>query len=228
MGNGSLWHMTALLLALVVTAPPAPTHLKVDIEYMLTGPSGALATKPQTVSWFFELPAARANDAAMRELIHRIFFDANKVMKDREPGDPNWLAMTSFKSSPVDPKSMLTVEKISDLPWHKAWASVVWEPSCCYLVDDKGNYDTLKGGELTELFAHRMVEAKTLDEAGFIAFFDRHSPGKGKTFWDDRANRFKNLTAIRSDPTKRKPGSKPEVSWPAPAPTAAPKKKGQP
>jgi len=207
--------MGTLIAALLAAAPPAgPTHLKVEVEYMLTGPSGPLAAKPQKKTWFFEVPPSRATDAAMRELVHRIFFDANTLMKNREPGDPNWLAMTSIKSSKFDPKEMLSIEKAEDFPWHKAWSEVVWEPSCCYLVDAKGNYDTLKGGELTELLGYRLVDAKVLDEAGFVSFVDKHFPGnKGKKFFDDRANRFKNLTAIRDDPTKRKPGSKPEVSW---------------
>lgn len=91
---------------------------------------------------------------------------------------------------------------------------VVWELSCCYLVDETGNYDTLKGHELTELMAYRLLDAKKLDEAGFVAWFDSHFPGnKGRSFFDDRVNRFKNLTAIRDNPGKRKPGSKPEGSW---------------
>ena len=214
--------MTALLAVMLSAAPAAPTHLKVDLEYMLTAPGGrALAKEPQKKTWFFEVPAARATDAHMRELLHRIFFDTNGMMKAREPGDPNWLAMTSFKSSPVDPGSMLKVEKAEDLPWAKAGADVIWELSCCYLVDDKGNYDTLKAHELTELFAYRLVNAKALDEAGFVAFFDKHFPGnKGKPFFDDRANRFKNLTAIRDIPGKRKPGSKPEASWVEAAPAS--------
>ena len=205
------------LLAVLLAAAPAPTHLKVEIDYVLTGPSGPLADKPQRATWFFEVPAARASDAAMRELIHRIFFDANTVMKAREPSDPNWLAMTSFKSAKFDPKEMLSIEKADDFPWQKAWMSVVWEPSCCYLVDAKGNYDTIKGPELTELLGYRLVDAKVLDEAGFVAFFDKHFPGgKAKKFFDDRATRFKNLTELRDIPGKRKPGSKPEASWLAP------------
>lgn len=206
------------LLSAVIAAAPGPTHLEVKVEYLLTGPSGPVAKTPQTATWFFEVPPARANDAAMRELLHRIFFDSNTAMKAREPGDPNWLAMTSFKSSTFEPKKMLGIAKADDFPWHKAWAEVVWEPSCCYLVDDKGAYDTLKAGELTELLGYRLVDGKQLDEAGFVAFFDQRFPGnKGKKFWDDRANRFKSLTAIRDDPSKRKPGTKPEASWVPPA-----------
>lgn len=209
---------TLLAVLLAAAPPPGPTHLKVDIEYMLTGPKGALADHTQKKTWFFEVPAARASDAAMRELLHRIFFDANTLMKEREPGDPNWLALTSFKSAKFDPKQMLSIEKAEDFPWQKAWNDVVWEASCCYLVDGQGNYDTLKGPELTELLGYRLVDAKALDEAGFVAFFDKHFPGnKAKKFFDDRETRFKNLTSIREVPGKRKPGSKPEASWVTPA-----------
>lgn len=207
--------MIALLAVMLSAAPAAPTLLKVDLAYMLTAPGGrAVAKEPQQKTWFFEVPHARAGDAAMRELLHRIFFDTNTMMKAQEPGDPNWLALTSFKSSPVDPKSMLSIEKADDLSWAKADRDVIWEPSCCFIVDDKGSYDTLKGHELTELLAYRLVHAKALDEAGFVAYFDSRFPGKkGKPFFDDRATRFKNLTAIRDVPGKRKPGSKPEASW---------------
>lgn len=214
--------MSTLLLVLL-TAAPSTVPVKVELTYTLANPgqmkcigSGCpekLDLTPAKTTWFFVVPAKRADAASMNELVHRIFFDSNASMRAREPSDTGSMKLLTVKSEKFDEASMLSAESAEELPWRQTADHVIWEPSCCYLVDDAGHWDTLKWGELTELFAMRLMDRKALDAAAFLTFWKTIAHNdSGQMILNDKANRQKNLTAVRVDPSRRKPGSTPIVS----------------
>lgn len=215
--------MTSLLLVLLTAAPTVP--VKAEFSYTLAhgvamkcigkGCPAKTDLTPMKQTWFFVVPANRADAASMNELVHRIFYDSNVSMREREPSDTGYMKLLTVKSEKFDEKSMLSARSPADLPWKAAADSTLWEPSCCYLVDDAGHWDTLKWGELTELFAMRLIDRKALDEPTFLSFWKTIANNdSGQMILSDKANRQKNLTAVRVDPSRRKPGSKPVVSAP--------------
>ncbi|PZR08651.1 MAG: hypothetical protein DI536_24420 [Archangium gephyra] len=212
------------LLMTLLTAAPATVPVKVELRYTLangapmkcigTGCPDTKNPSTMTQTWFFLVPANKADKASMNEVLHRVFFDSNAAMRAAEPGDTGYMKLVDFKHEKFDEKSMLAAKRIDDLPWKKAADSVVWEPSCCYLVDDKGNWDTLKWSELTQLFAFRLMDRKALDEKGFLAFWRALSnDDSGRKILEEKDSRTKALTAVRENASRRKPGSKPIVSW---------------
>lgn len=214
--------MTTLLLVLL-TAAPTTVPVKVELSYTLANPgqmkcigkgcSATLDLTPAKTTWFFVVPRKRADAASMNELVHRIFFDSNASMRAREPSDTGYMKLLTVKSEKFDEQSMLTATRAEELPWRQTADHVIWEPSCCYLVDDAGHWDTLKWGELTELFAMRLMDRQALDEAAFLTFWKTIANNdSGQMILNDKANRQKNLTAVRVDPSRRKPGSTPIVS----------------
>jgi len=212
--------MTSLIVALLAASPTVP--VKAEFSYTLAhgvemkcigkGCPAKTDLTPMKQTWFFVVPANRADQTSMNELVHRIFYDSNVAMRAREPSDTGYLKLLDVKSEKFDEKSMLTAKSAAEIPWN---VPTVWEPSCCYLVDEAGNWDTLKWGELTELFAMRLMDRKALDEPTFLTFWKGISNNdSGQMILSDKANRQKNLTAVRVDASRRKPGSKPIVSAP--------------
>lgn len=214
--------MVTLLLALTLTA--APVNVKVELRYTLVngaamkcvgkGCPAARDLTPMSKTWFFTMPQGKSDKASIDELLHRVFFDANAVLRAREPTDPGYMKLVDYTASKFDEKSMLTAKSVADLPWRGAAAKVIWERSCCYAVDAQGNWDTLEWDELTELFAFRLLDRKGLDEQGFLAFWKRIAENEtsGPTIFKDKATRQANLVVVRPHPENRKPGSKPIVS----------------
>lgn len=202
-----------------MTPPADRRFVGVQLEYSLRRPDGWRSPTTQAKHWFFEIPAARDTDDGWNELLHRIFFDANGMMQRREPGDPNWLHFETGRRAPVDDARVLAWDgqSIDPFPWIPAARAVVWEPSACWFVDDAGNYDVASPHDFTELILLRLLHAGKVDEAGFVAFFDRYfpkTPGAGRGMYAERATRFANLVAVRMAPGRRPPGSKPWTSRP--------------
>ncbi len=200
--------MSPLLLAVLAAAPME--HLRVDLKFTLVHADGKSEPKPMDKVWYFEVPAKRADDKSMNELLHRIFWDQNVAMRQREPGDHAYLSMVSFKTSKVDLGSVKATKgsAADSFGWIAAQREVVWEPSAEFIVDATGRYDNIGGNDYTELLFLRMLEQKAVDEATFVAFFDEHYKGKttGKKVLEDREKRLKNLTEIRGVATTA-PGS---------------------
>lgn len=223
--------MTALLLLAALAAAPAAkggtamVHLKADFEHTLIKADGTGVGKTMPKTWYFEVPASRADDKHMEELLHRIFWDANVKMRYREPGDHAFLKMVSFKTHKVDPTELKTWKGgEKKFGWLEATRDVVWELTATYIVDEGGNYDGIGGNDYSELLMHRMLQSGQVDEKAFVAFFDAYNPKTpGKTVLADREKRFKNLTEIRKDQGyRKKPGEKPVASGPIDS-VAAPK-----
>jgi hypothetical protein len=218
--------MTFLLLAAsLAAAPVSMEHLRVDLSFTLVHADGKAEPKPMQKAWYFEVPTSRADDKSMTELLHRIFWDMNVAMREREPGDHAYLSMVSFKSSKVDlaaVKASKGADK-SGFGWLDAQRDVVWEASAEFIVDAKGHYDNIGANDYTELLLHRMFERKLVSEAEFVAFFDAYNTRTpGRTVFDDREKRLKSLTEIRgtvtnapgSGPTRKAPGARPIASGP--------------
>lgn len=213
--------MSFLLMAVLAAAPME--HLKVEFKFTLANPDGRPEPEPSSKVWYFEVPAKRADDKSMTELMHRIFWDQNVAMRQREPGDHAFLRMVSFKSSKVDLNAVKNSKEDEAFAWLEAQRSVVWEPSALFIVDEQGRYDNIGANDYTELLAHRMLEKKLVDEKGFIAFCDAHfKKTAGKDIYADRAKRLASLTEIRgvtterpgSGPYRKKVGEKPIASGP--------------
>lgn len=200
--------MGLLLLAVLAAAPME--HLRVDLTFTLVQANGKGVGKTNDKVWYFEVPARRADDKSMKELLHRIFWDQNVAMRAREPNDHAYLSLVSFKTAKVDLAAVkATPGSAADtFGWIAAQRDVVWEPSAEFIVDDAGRYDNIGGNDYTELLFLRMLEQKAIDEAVFVAFFDVHYKGKstGRKVFDDREKRLKNLTEIRGTTTNA-PGS---------------------
>lgn len=213
--------MTLVLTAAVVLSA-APVHLAVSLDFTLVRPTGR---EPKTMPkrWYFEVPAKRADARSMEELLHRVFFDANVKLRLREPGDAAYLAMVSFKTEPVDEQAVAAWRGGDDaaFPWVAAQRAVVWEPGACFVVDEKGQYDTIAADDYTELLMNRLLEKKAVDQAGFVAFFDAYfakaPKGTGQKLYDARAERLKNVLEIRKGPYRKPPGERPHVSGPVDA-----------
>lgn len=202
--------------------PALRRPFRLDMQYRLCRPGGWKTPTTQSKTWFFEIPEARATPEAWTELLHRIIYDANVVMKRREPNDEAWLGFDSFVATPVEPRSILPWDgKSADLfPWMAAEQKRVWEPGACYIVDDVGRYDLLGAHDFTELLMLRLLNSGAVTPQAFVEFFNRYflkgEPGAGKRMYDDREKRFANLTVIREVPGvfRRAPGSTPVVSGP--------------
>ncbi|MDP1823737.1 MAG: hypothetical protein Q8L48_10855 [Archangium sp.] len=200
--------MTLLLVAVLAAAPME--HLRVELKFTLVHADGKREANASDKVWYFEVPAKRADDKSMNELLHRIFWDQNVAMRQREPGDHAYLSLLSFKTSKVD-LAAVKASKGTDpkvYGWLDAQRAVVWEPSAEFIVDDQGRYDNIGGNDYTELLLHRMYERKLIDEAGFVAFFDAYNSAKtpGRMVFDGREKRLKSLTEIRGVATNA-PGS---------------------
>ena len=189
---------------------------RVDLEYRLVQ-HGIPTPTTQAKTWFFAVPRTRDNDAAWRELLHRLFYDANVAMQRREPGDLNWLALDSYRVTPVDPARPLGWNGQTDqatareyLPWFLSASAVVWEGSACWIVDESGRYDALSPYDYSELMLSRAPDA-----AGAVSFLDKLYPGKGQAIYDNRAQRLANILVILESGAFRKaPGAEPVASGP--------------
>jgi hypothetical protein len=198
------------------------TFARIDLEYSLCSPWGRVSPNTQSKTWFFELPRARDTDDAWGDLLHRLFYDANVRLGRAEPNDQNFLNLETFTRMPVDLDALLAADVSSweQVPWFVAQRNVVWEGAPCYFVDDEGQYDLLGASDFTELILNRLLNAGRIDEAGFVAFFDRlfalaGQPSRGQKFFDERATRFLNLVGVRPGGSyKRPPGSTPRISGP--------------
>lgn len=213
--------MTALILLMLAAAP---VNVKVEVRYTLANGApmkcvgkNCPATRdltPMTKTWFFTMPSSRNNKTSIDELVHRVFFDTNTMLRAREPTDMGFLKIVDFKSEAFDEKTMLAAKSADELPWRASAKKVIWERSCCYSVDEKGNWDTLDWDEMTELFAFRLLDRKVLDEKGFLTFWQMLAGNEtsGPAILKDKVTRQANLTAVREHQGNRAPGSKPIVS----------------
>ena len=104
-------------------------HLRVDLKFTLVHADGKSEPKPMDKVWYFEVPAKRADDKSMNELLHRIFWDQNVAMRQREPGDHAYLSMVSFKTSKVDLGAVKATKGTAadSFGWIAAQRDVVWE-----------------------------------------------------------------------------------------------------
>jgi hypothetical protein len=195
---------------------------RIDLHYRLASLGGVTPTT-QEKTWFFDLPAQRDTDDNWRELLHRIFYDANVGMHLREPGDENWLALDHWIVTPVDVQTMLawdgqaTKENAKiHLPWVLAHFAVVWESSACYFINDAGAYDGMTGYDFSELLLFQALNDGKADEPTGRAFMQHLYPkGDSQGSFNDRAARLKNITCVRPSTTFRKPpGEQPWVSGP--------------
>jgi hypothetical protein len=198
------------------------TQQRIDLHYRLATPTGASATT-QERSWFFDLPQQQNTEEHWRELLHRLFFDANTKLKSREPNDPNWLALDRWTVTPVDASLMLAWDGATTkesaqkyLPWVVAHFGIVWEFSACYFIDDNSAYDGMTGYDFSELVLYRAIERGDASEAQGRTFMSRLYPkGNSGAYFDDRAQRYQNLLGVRPSPEFRKaPQSQPWVSGP--------------
>lgn len=203
--------------------PSPPTRrCRVSLEYRLVR-EGVPTAETQQKTWFFEVPRAWATGEGFRELLNRIFFDANEAMRAREPGDRSHLALDSFTVSPVNLAETLswdgtaTMEAAAKhLPWIIAHRRLVWEPAACLVVDDAGRYDGMEGNDFSELVVYRALEEGVIGEAEALAFVQKLFPGggpsNGQRIFDDRAARMANLVMVRPQPGRRTPNQRPCVA----------------
>jgi hypothetical protein len=193
-----------------------PEQYRVDVAYRLSGPGGSsLGTQSKT--WFFDVTAVDWD-----ELLHRVFYDANVGMRRREPADESWLALDSYRASPVLLDTMLawdgeaTVDKAAEhLPWILASGAVSWEYTSCYLVEAGGAYDGMTGNDFSELVLYRALAAGLTTEAQALDFLAKLYPGNAAAVFSEHQQRMANLVAVRpSTAFRRAPGSTPFVSGP--------------
>ena len=198
------------------------TQQRVDVYYRLAGPVGSYTADTHRRTWFFDLPLDRENLDAWEELLHRMFYDTNTILRRREPRDESWLALDHFRVSPVDAEHMLAWDGAvtqanaeSHLPWILAHANVVWEFAACYFIDDTGAYDVMTGNDFSELVLYRALEEGRTTEASARSFLDKLYPGKGDTTFAQWELRLRNLLGVRPTGAFRKPpNSRPQASGP--------------
>lgn len=189
---------------------------RVDLEYRLAGPNG-YTPSTQSKSWYFDLPTVNWD-----ELLHRVFYDANVGMRRREPYDENWLALDSYRATPVTVETMLAwdgeataAKAAAHLPWILASSAVTWEYTSCFVIDDAGGYDGMTGNDFSELVLYRAVAAGRVTEAQEREFLAKLYPGSADSVFADRRQRMANLVAVRTTGAfRRTPGSLPFISGP--------------
>jgi hypothetical protein len=189
---------------------------RVDLAYRLAGPMGRSAGT-QSKTWFFDVPAVDWD-----ELLNRLFYDANVGLRRREPRDENWLALDSYRVSPVLVGTMLAWDgaatadnAAAHLPWILASGAVTWEFTSCHLVDQAGAYDGMTGNDFSELILYRAMAAGRVDEARARDFLGKLYPGNGDSVFADRQQRMANLVAVRPAAAfRRPPGARPYASGP--------------
>lgn len=194
---------------------------RVDLTYRLASPMG-VTPNTQSKSWYFALPPGRESDEGWRELLHRVFHDANTVMHLREPNDANWLALDAYRITSIDRRHLLGWSGSTDpettaafLPWFLS--RVVWEYASCYLVDEAGRYDGLDGYSFSELQLYEALDAGEVSPADAVGFLAKlfPQPGEGQKIFDARAERRRNIEVVRPTALPRKaPGAQPWVSGP--------------
>ena len=194
-----------------------PEQYRVDLAYRLAGPAGRTADT-HSKTWFFDVPGVDWD-----ELLHRVFYDANVGMRRREPNDESWLALDSYRVSPVLVDTMLawdgvaTAEKAAaHLPWIPASGAVTWEYTSCYLVDAAGGYDGMTGNDFSELVLYRALAVGRITDAQAREFLAKLYPANGDAVFADRRERMANLAVVRPTAAfRRPPSSTPFVSGPA-------------
>jgi hypothetical protein len=204
-----------------VTTSPRVAR-RADVQYRLVQAFGAMSAGTQTKTWFFDLPRSRDTTDGWTELLNRIFYDANMLMRSREPNDTTWLAVDTYATTPVSAPTMLawdgraTRERAAaHLPWILSSSAVSWEFSSCYFVDDGGGYDGMTGNDFSELVVYRALEAGQTSPEQALTFLDHLYPGKGESVFADRSTRYANLLGVRpSAAYRRPPGSQPWTSGP--------------
>jgi hypothetical protein len=194
---------------------------RADVQYRLAQIYGASAgTRAKT--WFFEIPQSRDTLDGWTELLNRIFYDANMLMRSREPNDTSWLAVDTFTTAPVSTATMLAWSGVATpdqaavhLPWMLSAGAVSWEFSACYFVDDAGAYDGMTGYDFSELILYRALEAAQTSSEQALVFLDHLYPGRGADVFAERSERYANLLGVRpSDAFRRQPASQPWISGP--------------
>lgn len=196
---------------------------EVKLEYRLATPTGVTPTT-QSKRWFFEVPAARDTPDAWKELLERLFYDANVKLRRRQPSDQAYLKLDSFTVHPVDAMKTMAwsgernqAAAEAHMPWQLS--RVVWEWSACLLVDEGGRYDGVAADDYSELIAFRLHAEGKIDDAQCIAFLQKVYPSKptnGQLCFDNREKRLANIVVIRSLPGhfRKTPGQEPFVSGP--------------
>jgi hypothetical protein len=195
---------------------------RIDLAYRLISTSGAASAQTLPKTWFFDVPVERDHRNWWGELLHRIFFDANVKLRERDPDDSSWLAMDSFEILPVSVAELFTWTGARDLdsvagtvPMLVAAGNVDWEWSGNYFVDDTGMYDGMAGEDFAELVAYRALMDGNATEARVLDFLERLYPGRGAEVFADRDARYANLTLIRpTDHFRKLPGAEPWASGP--------------
>ncbi len=195
---------------------------RADVRYRLVQDFGASADT-HTKSWFFDIPRSRDTNDDWTELLNRILYDANTLMRSREPDDTSWLSVDSFTTASVSTATMLawsgvvTQEQAAvHLPWILAAGAVSWEFSACYFVDEAGAYDGMTGNDFSELILYRALDSGETSPEQALAFLDHLYPGRGESVFAERSTRYANLVGIRpSDAYRKVPGTQPWISGPA-------------
>jgi hypothetical protein len=195
---------------------------RADVHYRLAQPFGALSAGTQTKTWFFDVPQGRDTADGWAELLNRLFYDANALMRSREPNDTTYLAVDTFTTEPVSAATMLAWDGLptperaaAHLPWILSSGAVSWEYSACYFVDDAGAYDGMTGNDFSELILYRVLEAGQTTSQEALSFLDRLYPGHAESVFAARSQRYANLVGVRpSAAFRRPPGSAPWTSGP--------------
>lgn len=221
--RGAIEAVLATRAGLAVTWPSPPTRrCRVSLHYRLVR-DGVPTPDTQQKTWFFDLPRKWATAEGFREILNRIFFDTNAMMRAREPGDRAHLALDSFTVAPVDLAETLSWDGTATreaaakyLPWIIAHQRLVWEPAACLVVDEAGRYDGMTGNDFSELVVFRALEEGAIGEAEALSFIQKLFPGggpsNGQGMFDDRAQRMANLVMVRPQPGRRTPNQRPCVA----------------
>ncbi|MBI3928742.1 MAG: hypothetical protein HY319_24595 [Armatimonadetes bacterium] len=192
---------------------------QVDFECYLSMPNGGRSAETRSRTWFFEVPEARTGRDDWNELLQRIFYDLNVVLRRSEPGEGSWIALEDFRTTSIDPAEVLSWvgRPRHTYPWIEAENSRIWEPSVCFFVDDFGRYDVMTADDFTELILYRTLRAGALDTQGFVHYLNGYARRNvGQIVYDAREERFGNLIVVRElqGVYRKEPGSQPWTSGP--------------
>jgi len=175
----------------------------IDLKCCLRMANGGTSPDTTPRCWYFEIPRAHDTLEHWKELVPRIMFDINTLLRRREPGDTAWIDIERFAVHPLQPRQLLNMHETNQrsVAWVNFDRARIWEPAVCYYVDDSGNYDVMSAHDFSELLLYRLLGRAEITADEFKSFLDRYyaesEQSAGQRIYANAEERLKNLTIVR-------------------------------
>ncbi len=182
----------------------------IEMTYDAVFPDGTRSA-PATKTWFVDVPVSLSAMEFWEELVLRILYDANTNRQRADPLERSWFDLDGCNLAVVDPLHTLAwdgafteASLTAYLPFLVAQAKVSWEASACFLVDEMGEYSTLRAEQFIELLVYRALDSGRITEDIARTFLERLFPGQAEDLLGRWPTALDELTANRATRQFRK------------------------